>query len=76
MAEARRRDEWGRLSSLLAHLANIASGARWTRKMLPEDFNFCATKRFSGKSGAGGGMTVTGRNVRVLKQVFVDQKTK
>jgi len=40
------------------------------------DWGRTAFNPYESKRSAGRGMTVTGRNIRVLKEVFVDQKGK
>jgi len=68
MAEGRGRDEWGRMSSLLALIANVNRDPKKTRPFRPADFNpYEARKR-------GGGVPLTKENFRLLKKVFVDRK--
>ncbi|MBM4019873.1 MAG: hypothetical protein FJ288_16385 [Planctomycetes bacterium] len=67
MAEARGRDEWGRMSSLLALLANVNRDPKRTRPFKPADFNPYEVRR-------PGGVPLGKGNMRLLKQVFVDRK--
>jgi hypothetical protein len=45
MVMARRKDTWGRLSSLMAHLANLQRADKKARVWLPDDFNPYAVPR-------------------------------
>ena len=67
MAEARGRDEWGRMSSLLALIANVNRDPRRTRAFKPADFNPYEARR-------PGGIPLRKANMGLLKQVFVDPK--
>jgi len=67
MAEGRGRDEWGRMSSLLALLANVNRDPRRTRAFTPADFNPYEARP------SGGGIPITKKNLRLLKQAFVDR---
>ncbi len=67
MAEGRGRDEWGRMSSLLALIANVNRDPKRTRAFKPADFN-----PYEARSPAG--VPLTKENFRLLKQVFVDRK--
>jgi len=68
MAEARGRDEWGRMSSLLALIANVNRDPRRTRAFRPADFNPYEARRLTA------GIPLTKANMGLLKQVFVDRK--
>ena len=68
MAEGRGRDEWGRMSSLLALVANVNRDPKHTRAFTPADFN-----PYEAKSESVG-VPLTRENFRLLKQVFVDRK--
>jgi len=68
MAEARGRDEWGRMSSLLALIANVNRDPRRSRAFKPADFNPYEARR------SGAGIPLTKKNIRLLKRVFVDRK--
>ncbi|MBE3100137.1 MAG: hypothetical protein IMZ44_23710 [Planctomycetes bacterium] len=68
MAEARGRDEWGRMSSLLALIANVNRDPRRSRPFKPADFNPYEARR------PGAGIPLTKKNIRLLKKVFVDRK--
>jgi len=70
MAEGRGRDEWGRMSSLLALVANVNRDPRRTRAFKPADFNPYEARA----AGSGGGIPLTKKNIRLLKQVFVNRK--
>jgi len=67
MAEGRGRDEWGRMSSLLALVANVNRDPKHTRAFTPADFNPYEVRRPSG-------IPLTKANMGLLKQVFVDRK--
>ncbi|MCX5673931.1 MAG: hypothetical protein NTX87_02885 [Planctomycetota bacterium] len=67
MAEGRGRDEWGRMSSLLALIANVNRDPKRTRAFKPADFNPYEARRRAG-------IPLTKENFRLLKQVFVDRK--
>jgi hypothetical protein len=69
MAEGRGRDEWGRMSSLLALVANVNRDPRRTRAFKPADFN-----PYEVRAAGSGGIPLTKKNMRLLKQVFVDRK--
>jgi len=68
MAEGRGRDEWGRMSSLLALVANVNRDPRRTRAFRPSDFNPYEARRQSG------GVVLTKANFGLLEQVFVHRK--
>ena len=68
MAEGRGRDEWGRMSSLLALIANVNRDPRRTRAFRSNDFNPYEAQP------SGGGIPLNKANIRLLKQVFIDQK--
>jgi hypothetical protein len=68
MAEGRGRDEWGRMSSLLALIANVNRDPKKTRAFRPADFNPYEARK------SGGGVPLTKENFGLLKQVFVDRK--
>jgi hypothetical protein len=65
MAEARGRDEWGRMASLLSLLANVNRDPKRTRAFKPADFNPYEARR------SGGGIPLTKSNLKLLKKVFV-----
>jgi hypothetical protein len=68
MAEGRGRDEWGRMSSLLALIANVNRDPKRTRAFKPADFNPYEARR------PMGGIPLTKANMGLLKQVFVHRK--
>jgi len=68
MAEGRGRDEWGRMSSLLALIANVNRDPKKTRAFKPADFNPYEARKL------GGGVPLTKENFGLLKKVFVDRK--
>jgi hypothetical protein len=67
MADGRGRAEWGRMSSLMALVANINRDPKRTRAFRPDDFNPYAERRSRG-------ILITSGNMEVLKTVFVDRK--
>ncbi|HUU30836.1 MAG TPA: hypothetical protein VMY69_01895 [Phycisphaerae bacterium] len=67
MADARGRDEWGRMASLMALIANVNRDPRRCRAFKPADFSPYEARRSDG-------IRVTRENLRLLKQVFVDRK--
>jgi hypothetical protein len=68
MAEGRGRDEWGRMSSLLALVANVNRDPKRTSALRPADFNPYEARR------TGSGVPLTKDNFRILKRAFVDRK--
>lgn len=70
MAEGRGRDEWGRMSSLLALVANVNRDPKRTSAFKPADFN----PYESGRRSTGGGVPLTRENFRILKRAFVDRR--
>ena len=64
MAEARGRDAWGRMSSLMALVANVNRDPRRSRPFRPRDFNPYERRRSEG-------IPITAANIDLLKQVFV-----
>jgi hypothetical protein len=60
MADARQREAWGRLSTLLATLANVNRDPR-KKALSPDDFNPYVEKRLSS------GTPITAENVHLLK---------
>jgi len=56
------------MSSLLALLANVNRDPRRTRAFKPADFNPYEAER------PAGGIPITKKNLRLLKQAFVDRK--
>ena len=64
MADARGRDEWGRMASLMALIANVNRDPRRCRAFKPGDFNPYERRRTEG-------ITLTAANIGLLKQVFV-----
>lgn len=63
MAEARRRDEWGRTSAVMALVANTQRDRKRSRALRPSDFDPFARQTPTVKV-----------DVRVLKQVFIDNR--
>ncbi len=63
MAEGRSRDEWSRMSSLLALIATAHRDPKKTRAFKPGDFDPFAKPTRPIKVG-----------VEVLKEVFIDQR--
>jgi hypothetical protein len=60
MADARQREAWGRLSALLATIANVNRDPK-KRAVSPDDFNPYVEKRESS------GTPITAENVGLLK---------
>lgn len=63
MAEARRRDEWGRASAVMALIANTQRDRKKSRAFRPSDFDPFARQT-----------PVIKADVSVLKQVFIDNR--
>ena len=61
MAEQRQRDEWARVSSIMALIANTQRSAKHQRAFRPSDFDPFARQ--------GGVMKA---DVSVLKELFID----
>lgn len=61
MADARQREAWGRISSVMALIANTQRDPKKTRPFRPTDFDPFATSKPAPKVGVG-----------VLKTVFIE----
>jgi hypothetical protein len=63
MAEAKGKEAWGRMSALLALVANAHRDPKKTRAFKPADFDpYAAAERPVGKT----------KDLSILKRVFVD----
>ena len=67
MAEARRREEWGRTSAVMALVANVNRDPKKTRAFKPGDFDPTA------RSAKAPEMT---GDLSILRRVFVDRRGK
>jgi len=63
MAEGRQREQWSRLSALMALIANTQRDPKKTRALKPADFDPFARE-----------VPVVKADVSVLKQVFIDKR--
>lgn len=63
MAEGRQREQWSRLSALMALVANTQRDPKRTRALKPADFDPFAREA-----------PVVKTDVSVLKQVFIDKR--
>jgi len=68
MAEGHGRDEWGRLSALLAWTANCHRDPKKGRVLRPDDCNPYT------RGARRQGIAVTTDNIGILKKAFVDQR--
>lgn len=66
MAEAHRRDEWGRTSCLMALIANTQRNPKKTRPFRPGDFDPFSRQRAA---------EVIPADVSMLKEVFIDRRS-
>jgi hypothetical protein len=66
MYEGHSRDAWGRLSNLMALVANCHRGSR-RRTFRPEDFNPHLASR-------GRGIPLKASNIHILKSIFIKKK--
>jgi hypothetical protein len=66
MADGRGRAEWGRMSSLMALVANVNRDPRRRRVFRPADFS-------PYERGPGEGIPITAANIDLLKTVFVKE---
>ncbi len=63
MADARQREAWGRISSVMALIANTQRDPKKTRPFRPGDFDPFAVSKPVPKVGVG-----------ILKQVFIEKR--